>query len=70
MTAHVTVAEAADLLSVDPSRIRHMVRDGKLRTERIDGRTYRVNLADVRTVLRGRKRRDSSPSGRRTTVLH
>ena len=51
----VTVAYAADYLSVSTSHTRNLVRQGKLRRQWIDGRTYMVLMDCVLEYSKSRR---------------
>lgn len=52
---YVTVSEAATMLGVTESRVRQMVKAGKLVRHQIDGRTYGVVAASVAAVIAERR---------------
>lgn len=51
----LTVAEAAELLKINPETVRVWLRDGKMKGNKIGGRRigYRIPESEVQRVLRG-----------------
>ena len=47
----VSVAAAADSLSVDPRTVRNMMRDGRLKGYNLGQRTLRIRLAEIDAAM-------------------
>lgn len=50
MVDFLTVQQAADELRVDPSRVRRLIRDGRLKATRHGARVYMIRRADLDAV--------------------
>lgn len=67
MTGYVTAKEAAEMLGVNPSRVRQLVLAGDLPAQKVGDAILIISTADIAKLKKKRTKRNGNgtPSGRR-----